>query len=74
MQSSSRSRMPVNLVVVTANGRMTRQLQEAPWAQLSNPIFFLEGGLHGYREYQVDHALQLARMERGPAIKTACDG
>ncbi|WP_428623322.1 rhodanese-like domain-containing protein [Sedimenticola sp.] len=66
------SRMPINIVVVTADGKKKPKISIASEAYKVNSVFFLQGGLIGYEQYLSNHDLQLAKREQGPLIHQRC--
>lgn len=74
MQDNNPSIVPVNIVIITATGNKTVPNKGPIRVSHPNPVFFLEGGLSGYKQYLASHQLLLAKSERGPLIHRGCGG
>ncbi|WP_275097981.1 rhodanese-like domain-containing protein [Sedimenticola hydrogenitrophicus] len=64
-------RVPVNIVVVTHSGERPKPGVTEEIHKL-NPVFFLQGGLAGYKQYLTSRGLQLAKSRRGPLVRQGC--
>lgn len=63
---------PVHIAILTESSTFSESSKLFQSERISNPIFVIEGGLSGYKQYAASHALQTAKIERGPNIHGGC--
>ncbi len=65
-------KIPVRIAIV-ADGSITQEsIKFFRGMRIPNPVFILKGGLLGYKQYAASHALQIAKIERGPYVHRGC--
>ncbi len=72
LQGKGRAGLPVNIGIVTAEGRQTVTDWSEHYYSNGGSAFFLRGGLKDYNRYVANLRLQIAKRAQGPVRHTGC--